>query len=66
MPEDIKVTILGKSVSINELRKDVIESKQRTASNQWAFTPEVVEALLNKIEELGKEILTLRSVISRG
>lgn len=63
---DVSITINNREVSLDELKRDVIAAREKKLSHQWAFTPETVNALINKIEELSKEILTLREVVSRG
>lgn len=63
---EVTIIINGNNVPLDELKRDVIAARERKLSHQWTFTPETVDALINKIEELSKEILTLREVVSRG
>jgi hypothetical protein len=62
----IKISIVGNEVPLEDLEADVEAAKTKGYSGQFAFTPETVEGLIDKIYELGQEILTLRKVISRG
>lgn len=64
---DIIVSIRGNPVTLEELKSDVTAAKEKGYdSSKFAFTVDTVEGLIEKIEELGNEILTLRSVIRRG
>ena len=64
---DIEINIRGNLVTLEELKGDVIAAKKKGYdSSKYAFTVDTVEGLIEKIEELGNEILTLRSVIRKG
>ena len=63
---NITISIRGNPVTLEELKSDVIAAKEKGYNDRFAFTIETVEGLIEKIEELGNEILTLRSVIKRG
>ena len=50
-PTEINIPGFGE-VSIDELREDVKSAIDKGLSNKWAFTPETVQGLINKIDEL--------------
>jgi metal-responsive CopG/Arc/MetJ family transcriptional regulator len=64
---DITINIRGNPVTLEELKSDVTAAKEKGYHDgKFAFTVSTVEGLIEKIEELGNEILTLRDVLKRG
>jgi len=48
--------INGKDITADEIQKDVIAALKNGYKNKFAFCPETVQSLLDKIEELEHEI----------
>ena len=64
---NITIDISGNPIPLEELKSDVAAAREKGYhSGKFAFTADTVEGLINKIEELGNEILTLRDVLKRG
>ena len=64
---DITINIRGNKVPLEILKEDVIAAKEKGYHDgKFAFTVGTVEGLIEKIEELGKEVLTLRGILSNG
>ena len=64
---DITINVRGNKIPLETLKEDVIAAKEKGYHDgKFAFTVGTVEGLIEKIEELGKEVLTLRDVIRRG
>ena len=45
----------GIMVPLDELKKDVEAAKEKNLSNQWAFTPETVDGLIDALERSMKQ-----------
>lgn len=55
--DDMKIEIPGFGpVDIQELKDDVEAAKENGLTEKWAFTPETVQGLIDKVEELQRDI----------
>ena len=55
MSEEVVINIRGLDVPITDLIADVAAAKKKGLTDQWAFTPETVDGLLEKIQLLTME-----------
>ena len=54
----MKIEIPGYGpVDIKDLKADVKAAEKKGLVNQWSFTPETVQGLIDKVEELEKRLI---------